>query len=94
MYYDQVFLPGKSLLFRQQLVNMFEFESMLDLAEVIILGALNRTETRGSHFRTDFPKRDDKNWLKHTHVSWKDGGPHISYKDVNITKHKPMERKY
>lgn len=92
--YKQVYISGKNLHFSQELINVVEFESMLDLAEVITLGALNRKETRGSHYRQEFPKRDDKNWLKHTLVSWKDGKPQISYKDVKIVKYKPVERKY
>jgi succinate dehydrogenase / fumarate reductase flavoprotein subunit len=92
--YQRVFLAGKCLRFSQELVNIFEFESMLDLAEIITFGALNREETRGSHYRTDFPQRNDKEWLKHTLVTFKDGKPHISYKDVKIDKYQPMERKY
>ena len=67
---------------------------MLDLAEVITLGALNREETRGSHFRLDFKKRNDKDWLKHTLVTLEDGKPRIDYKEVMIDKYKPVERKY
>jgi succinate dehydrogenase / fumarate reductase flavoprotein subunit len=67
---------------------------MLDLAEVITLGGLNREETRGSHFRIDFPKRNDKEWLKHTVVTCEEGHPRISYKDVKIDKYEPKERKY
>jgi succinate dehydrogenase / fumarate reductase flavoprotein subunit len=75
-------------------VNILEFEYMLDLAEVITLGALNREETRGSHYRLDFPERDDKSWLKHTIVTFKEGKPQISYKDVKLGKHKPQARLY
>lgn len=92
--YNRVYISGMSLRFSQELVNIVEFESMLDLAEVIALGALNREETRGSHCRMDFPTRDDKNWLKHTLVTWKDGKSQINYKDVKIEKYKPVERKY
>lgn len=92
--YKKIYLAGKCLRYSQELVNVSEFESMLDLAEVITLGALNREETRGSHSRLDFTKRNDKDWLKHTLVSWKDDGAHISYKDVIISKYKPAERKY
>jgi succinate dehydrogenase / fumarate reductase flavoprotein subunit len=67
---------------------------MTDLAETILLGGLKRTETRGSHFRTDFPKRDDVNWLKHTLASYSDKGPVLSYREVNVDKYKPQERKY
>jgi succinate dehydrogenase / fumarate reductase flavoprotein subunit len=92
--YDNVYISGPCLRFSQELVNIIEYESMLDLAEVITLGALNREETRGSHYRLDFKKRDDDNWLKHTLITWKEGKPHISYKDVNIGKYEPIERKY
>jgi succinate dehydrogenase / fumarate reductase flavoprotein subunit len=92
--YEHVYISGPCLRFSQELVNIIEFESMLDLAEVIALGALNRQETRGSHYRLDFEKRDDDKWLKHTLIFWKEGKPHISYKDVNIGKYEPVERKY
>jgi succinate dehydrogenase / fumarate reductase flavoprotein subunit len=92
--YKRVYLSGKNLRFSQELVNMVEFESMLDLAEVITLGALNREETRGSHYRLEFPKRDDTNWLKHTLVSRKDGRARIDYREVKIEKYQPTERKY
>ncbi|MDH5742221.1 MAG: FAD-binding protein, partial [Candidatus Aminicenantes bacterium] len=71
--YKNIYISGKCLRYSQELVNIIEFESMLDLAEVITSGALTREETRGSHFRTDFPKRDDKDWLKHTLVTLEDG---------------------
>jgi len=61
---------------------------------VITLGALNREETRGSHYRCDFEKRNDVDWLKHTLITLKEGKPYISYKEVNIGKHQPVERKY
>jgi succinate dehydrogenase / fumarate reductase flavoprotein subunit len=92
--YEHVYISGPCLRFSQELVNIIEYESMLDLAEVITLGALNREETRGSHYRLDFEKRDDANWLKHTLITWKEGKPHISYKDVMIGKYEPVERKY
>jgi succinate dehydrogenase/fumarate reductase flavoprotein subunit len=73
---------------------MIEFAYMLDLTEVIAIGALLREETRGSHYRRDFPKRNDTDWLKHTLVTLKDGKPEVSYRGVRITKYKPEERKY
>ncbi len=92
--YENVYISGPCLRFSQELVNIIEYESMLDLAEVITLGALNREETRGSHYRLDFEKRDDERWLKHTLVTWKEGKPQISYKGVAIGKYQPVERKY
>ncbi len=92
--YRRVYISGKNLRFSQEVVNIVEFESMLDLAEVLTLGALNREETRGSHYRLEFPDRDDDHWLKHTLVSWKAGKPAIDYKEVKITKYKPAAREY
>jgi succinate dehydrogenase / fumarate reductase flavoprotein subunit len=92
--YGRVYISGKCLRYSQELVNILEFDSMLDLAEVITLGALNREETRGSHYRLDFKERDDRNWLKHTLVTYKDGKPQISYKEVVPGKYKPKAREY
>jgi succinate dehydrogenase / fumarate reductase flavoprotein subunit len=88
------YIRSPHLYYCQEFVTFSEFDSMLDIAEVITLGALNREETRGSHYRTDFPKRDDKDWLKHTLMTWDDGKTEISYRDVKIDKYQPQERKY
>jgi succinate dehydrogenase / fumarate reductase flavoprotein subunit len=92
--YKEAYISGDCLRYNQELVNIIEFASMLDLAEVITLGGFNREETRGSHFRTDFPSRNDKEWLKHTLVSLENGKPRISYTKVKIDKYVPTERKY
>jgi succinate dehydrogenase / fumarate reductase flavoprotein subunit len=92
--YKDVYLSSPNLRFCQEAVNILEFEYMIDLAEVITLGALNREETRGSHCRLDFPERDDKNWLKHTLVTFRDGKPQISYKDVKLGRYQPQARLY
>ena len=92
--YGRAFISGKCLRYSQAIVNLIEFGYMADITEVITLGALLREETRGSHFRRDFPKRDDAGWLKHTLISLKDGKPEVSYRDVQITKYQPQERKY
>lgn len=92
--YGRAHLPGPCLRYSQAIVNLIEFGYMLDLTEVITLGALQREETRGSHYRLDFPQRNDNDWLKHTLVSLKDGKPQVGYRDVRITRYKPQERKY
>jgi len=89
----------------QELYNAIELNYMLDLAELIAIGALRRQESRGSHFRLDYPKRDDVNWLKHTMAYpppappkrgayYTDEKPEIRFKNVTITKYEPEERKY
>jgi succinate dehydrogenase / fumarate reductase flavoprotein subunit len=76
------------------LMNALELKGMLDLAEVTVAGAIPRQECRGSHWRTDFPGRDDKQWLKHTMAVYSSEGPRLSYTDVEITDYEPTERKY
>ncbi|MGB8951960.1 MAG: FAD-dependent oxidoreductase [Candidatus Aminicenantales bacterium] len=92
--YKKVFLSSSCLLYCQELVNIIEFDNMLDLTEVITLGALRREETRGSHFRLDFPERNDRNWLTHTLVTLTDGKPEVSYRGVQVSRYKPEARKY
>jgi succinate dehydrogenase / fumarate reductase flavoprotein subunit len=92
--YKKIEVKCKSRAFNQELMNAIELEGMLDLAGIIAEGALVRQESRGSHFRTDFPKRDDANWLKHTVAYYTPDGPRLEYKEVEITKYEPQERKY
>ncbi|WP_457570182.1 FAD-binding protein [Desulfurobacterium sp.] len=87
-------VSNTSKVYNLELINYQELLNMADVAEVITLSALNRKESRGAHFRTDYPSRDDENYLKHTLVR-KDGDElKISYRDVRVTKYKPVERKY
>jgi succinate dehydrogenase / fumarate reductase flavoprotein subunit len=80
--------------FNTELLNTWELGNLLDVAEVVTVSALNRTESRGGHSREDFPKRDDTNWLKHTLIRRKNGKLEIDYKPVTITKYQPKERVY
>lgn len=80
--------------YNTDLIETIELSHLLDFSEVIVQGALSRTESRGGHSRVDFPKRDDENWLKHTFAFKTDNGPRFTYKPVKITKFQPQERKY
>ena len=71
-----------------------ELKGSLDVAAAVVAGAIAREESRGSHFRTDFPKRNDANWLKHTLAYFTAGGVKLDYKPVNIGPFEPKERKY
>jgi succinate dehydrogenase / fumarate reductase flavoprotein subunit len=74
--------------------NVMELDSMFRVAEVVLVGAIQRKESRGSHARTDYTLRDDKNFLHHTLVYYDIKEPIIKKHPVTITKYKPVERKY
>jgi succinate dehydrogenase / fumarate reductase flavoprotein subunit len=87
-------IADKSTVYNSNLFHALELENLLDLAEVTVMGAVTRQESRGAHARRDFSTRDDDNWLKHT-LAWKtDSTPRLDYKPVTIDTWKPVERKY
>jgi succinate dehydrogenase flavoprotein subunit len=92
--YKHIGVQDAGAVFNTDILEAWELGCLLDLAEVTALSALNRTESRGAHWREDFPKRDDVNWLKHTFVTLQDGKQVITYKPVTLTKFEPKERKY
>ena len=76
-------------------INVMEIDSLLRVGEIIIVGALNRRESRGAHSRNDYPNRDDVNFLKHTLAYFKgEDEPHFSWHPVTLTRYIPAERKY
>lgn len=79
---------NRTVTFVRQLWNM------LELARVITLGALNRNESRGAHYKPEFPERDDENWLKTTMAKYTPRGPEFSYEDVDLSYVKPRPRRY
>ncbi len=91
---EHIQIDDKGMNFNTDLTEALELHNLLHFAEIIVNGALNRQESRGSQFRTDYPKRDDKNWLKHTLAFKKEGKVIFDYKPVVITKFQPKERKY
>jgi succinate dehydrogenase / fumarate reductase, flavoprotein subunit len=86
----------RSRRFNTDILGAIETDNLLDFSEVIVASALARTESRGAHWRTDHPKRDDENWLHHTLAHRGEDGPALSYKGVTIDweKYPPQERKY
>ncbi len=92
--FQKIHLKDRGRVYNTNLFHVLETENLLDLAEVMILGALNREESRGGHARRDFPTRDDEKFLKHTLVFKKGDELVLDYKPVTITKWKPVERKY
>ncbi len=92
--YERVSVQDKGRVFNTDLVFTLELGFMLDCAEAIVLSGLDRKESRGAHSRTDYPRRDDENWLKHVLVTRAEDGPRLSHLPVTITKWQPEERKY
>lgn len=80
--------------FNTGLIAALQLDYMLDLAEVTIVSALPRAESRGAHSRRDYPKRDDANWLKHTLAYNTPEGPRLEYIPVTITRWTPAARTY
>lgn len=87
-------LINKSKVFNYELEEAFELGNMLKTAETIIFSALMRKESRGSHYRSDYPERNDEEWLKHTLVRVAPDGLKATYKPVAITWFKPGKRRY
>ncbi len=91
-----VYVMDKSKTFNTDLVNTFETDFLIDAALCVAKGALERKESRGAQARTDFPDRDDTNWMRHT-LAWREDGaaPRLDYsRKVTITKYEPTVRTY
>lgn len=83
------FLQDRGKIFNTDLVQALELQALLDVAETIVAGALAREESRGAHYRSDFPQRDDTNWLKHTLAYRTPEGASLRYAPVTITRFPP-----
>ena len=93
--FKHIRIDDKSKIYNTDLQEAIELGHMLDYSVFIIEGAINRQESRGSHFRDDYPKRDDEKFLKHTYATMDENGEiHIDYKDVNLGIFEPQERTY
>jgi fumarate reductase flavoprotein subunit len=92
--FEDIIIEDRGSTFNTEIISALELDFMLDVAEAVANSALKRKESRGSHTRTDFPKRDDTNFLKHTLAHRTPDGPRIEYLPVTITRWQPEERKY
>ncbi|MEX0865053.1 MAG: fumarate reductase (quinol) flavoprotein subunit [Acidimicrobiia bacterium] len=92
--YGKLALTDRSRTFNTELIAALELGAMLDVGEAIAHSALARTESRGSHQRTDHPQRDDERFLMHSLAYHSEGDPQIEYKQVTITRWPPGERVY
>ena len=96
--YARISVHDKGKRYNSDLLEAIELGFLLELAEVTVVGALNRKESRGGHAREDYPNRDDTNYMRHT-MAYKQGTDLLSdirldYKPVVQTRYEPMERKY
>jgi succinate dehydrogenase / fumarate reductase flavoprotein subunit len=92
--------PGAAIddhgsVFNQDVIAAIELGYMLDCAEATVVASIERKESRGAQFRTDFPERNDAQWLKHIDISVNGADvPKVSYSEVTITRWQPEERTY
>ena len=91
---EHAWIDDQGTVFNQDVLGAIELGYMVDCAEAIVIAAIERKESRGAQFRTDFPERDDEQWLKHIDISLNGDGPRVSYSPVTITHWQPEERKY
>lgn len=92
--FGDIAIGDHTMVYNTALTEAYELDAMLDLAEIIAVSALARTESRGAHARTDYKDRDDKKWLMHTVAHPTPAGPKLSYQPVTMGKFEPMERVY
>jgi succinate dehydrogenase / fumarate reductase flavoprotein subunit len=91
---EAAWIDDHGTVFNQDVLGALELGFLLDCAETTVVAALERRESRGAQFRTDFPERNDEEWLKHIDVTCGEDGPAVSYSPVTITQWQPEERKY
>ncbi|OXM66866.1 succinate dehydrogenase flavoprotein subunit [Amycolatopsis vastitatis] len=96
--YQRITVSDKGKRYNTDLLEAVELGFLLELAEVLVVGALARKESRGGHAREDYPTRDDTNFMRHT-MAYKQGTGlnsdiRLDYKPVTFTRYEPMERKY
>jgi succinate dehydrogenase / fumarate reductase flavoprotein subunit len=92
--FTQIYLDDKGRCWNTEIVEALELRSLMVVGEMIMASALNRQESRGAHFREDYPQRDDTNFLKHTMAYYSPAGIDIQYHPVAIIMFEPQERKY
>ena len=90
----KAWIDDRGTVFNQDVLGAIELGYMIDCAETTVVGAIERKESRGAQFRTDYPERNDEQWLKHIDITLDGDGPQVSYSPVTITQWQPEERKY
>ncbi len=88
------YVDDQGAVFNQDVLGAIELGYMLDAAECTVVAAIERKESRGAQFRTDFPERNDDDYMRHINTTKNGDAPHVSYTPVTITQWQPEERKY
>jgi succinate dehydrogenase / fumarate reductase flavoprotein subunit len=91
---QNAWIDDRGTVFNQDVLGALELGYMIDCAEATVVGAIERKESRGAQFRTDYPERNDAEWLKHIDITHDGVEPKVSYSPVTITQWQPEERKY
>ena len=86
---ERVYIQDRGKIFNSDLIQALELGSLIEVAETIVAGAIAREESRGAHYRSDFPQRDDDHWLKHTLTYRAPEGPRLGSTPVTITRFPP-----
>jgi succinate dehydrogenase / fumarate reductase flavoprotein subunit len=92
--YGQIYLDDKGSCWNTEIIEALELRNLIIVGEIILTSALKRQESRGAHYREDFPERDDTNFLKHTMAFYSPAGIDLAYPAVNLSLFEPKERKY
>ena len=87
-------IDDRGTVFNQDVLGAIELEFMIDCAETTVIAAIERKESRGAQYRTDYPERNDEEWLKHIDITLVDDKPEVSYSPVTFTQWQPEVRKY
>ncbi|WP_338038074.1 FAD-binding protein [Neosynechococcus sphagnicola] len=92
--YGQIFLDDSGSCWNTELIEALELRNLMAVGEIILTSALHRQESRGAHYREDYPQRDDQNFLQHTLATYSAMGIKVEYLPVIMTLFSPQERKY
>ena len=90
----KAWIDDRGTVFNQDVLGALELGFMIDCAETTVVAAIERKESRGAQYRTDFPERNDEEWIKHIDLTLEDGEPQVSYSPVTFTQWQPEVRKY
>ena len=90
----KAWIDDRGTVFNQDVLGAVELGFMIDCAETTVVAAIERKESRGAQYRTDYPERNDEEWLKHIDLTLSEDGPEVGYSEVTFTQWQPEVRKY